>query len=334
MRGAAPFDPSNGDTTTHQHGHGQTAHAGPRSHDAAAANQRRLLVVLSLTTAYLLAEVAGGLLTGSLALLADAGHMLADVFGLSMSLAALRMAARPATPRRTFGFHRAEILAAVANAVLLLGIAGFILVEAWSRFSAPSEIAGLPMLFVAIGGLIVNVIGFKVLHGTAEDSLNLRGAFLEVVADLLGSAGAIVAALTIALTGWYQADPLVSVLIALFIVPRAWGLLRTGLDVLLEATPAHLDLGEVVATMARVPGVSAVHDVHAWTIASGYVAMSAHVQANGRPSADVLHELQTLLREDLHVDHVTLQVESSDHADDGACCVMDPRCMLQTGKAP
>jgi cobalt-zinc-cadmium efflux system protein len=321
---------SDGDTTTHQHRHGHTSHTGPRSNDAAASNQRRLLVVLSLTTAYLLAEVVGGLLTGSLALLADAGHMLADVFGLSMSFAALRIAARPATPRRTFGFHRAEILAAVANAVLLLGIAGFILYEAWGRFAEPAEIASLPMLLVAAGGLVVNVIGIKVLHGAAGESLNLRGAHLEVVSDLLGSVGAILAAITIMLTGWHQVDALVSVLIALFILPRAWSLLRTGLDVLLEATPAHLDLGQVVATMRRVPGVVAVHDVHAWTIASGYVAMSAHVQAKGRPSADVLHDLQTLLREELHVDHVTLQVESGDHADDGACCIMDPRGLLQT----
>ncbi|MFN8636949.1 MAG: cation diffusion facilitator family transporter [Chloroflexota bacterium] len=320
---------------THQHGHGHAAHADPhRHHDAGASNQRRLLVVLSLTSAYLLAEVVGGLLTGSLALLADAGHMLADIFGLSMSLAALRMAARPATPRRTFGFQRAEILAAGANAVLLLGIAAFILWEAWGRFREPSEIDSLPMLLVAVGGLVVNLIAFKTLHGAAGESLNLRGAFLEVIADLLGSAGAIVAALVIALTGWYQADPLVSVAIALFIVPRAVALLRTCLEVLLEATPAHLDLGTVVAAMTDVPGVAAVHDVHAWTIASGYVAMSAHVQANGRPSAEVLHDLQRLLREELHVDHVTLQVESADHADDGACCVMDPRCVLVTGKAP
>jgi cobalt-zinc-cadmium efflux system protein len=291
-------------------------------------------VVLGLTTVYLLAEVVGGLLTGSLALLADAGHMLADAFGLSMSLAALRIAARPATPRRTFGFHRAEILAAVANAVLLLGIAGFILFEAWSRFSEPTAVASLPMLLVAVGGLVVNLIALRVLHGVAGESLNLRGALLEVVSDLLGSVGAIVAAIVIALTGWYQVDPLVSVLIALFIVPRAWGLLRSGLDVLLEATPAHLDLRQVVAAMAGVPGVAAVHDVHAWTIASGYVAMSAHVRAIGRPSADVLHDLQTLLREELHVDHVTLQVESADHADDGACCVMDPRCLLQTSQVP
>jgi len=291
-----------------------------------------LLVVLSLTTAYLLAEVAGGLLTGSLALLADAGHMLADVFGLTMSFAALRMAARPATPRRTFGFHRAEILAAVANAVLLLGIAGFILVEAWSRFTAPEDVAGLPMLLVAVGGLVVNLIAVTTLHGAADASLNLRGAFLEVVADLLGSVGAILAAVTIALTGWTQADPLVSVLIALFIVPRAFGLLGAGLNVLLEATPAHLDLGQVVASMQTVPGVSTVHDVHAWTIASGYVAMSAHVLSNGRPSAEVLHDLQSLLREEQHIQHVTLQVESDDHADDGACCVMDPRCLLQTSR--
>ena len=304
--------------------------AGPHTHDAAASNQRKLLVVLSLTTAYFFAEVIGGLFTGSLALLADAGHMLADIFGLTMSFAAVRMAARPATPRRTFGFHRAEILAAVANAVLLLGIAGFILYEAWQRFSQPAAVQSLPMLLVAIGGLVVNLIGFKVLHGSAGESLNMRGALLEVVADLLGSVAAIVAALTIMLTGWYPIDPLVSVLIALFILPRAWGLLRTGLDVLLEATPAHLDLDHVVTAMGRVPGVTAVHDVHAWTIASGYVAMSAHVQANGRPSADVLHDLQSLLREELHVQHVTLQVESADHADDGACCVMDPRCLLQT----
>jgi cobalt-zinc-cadmium efflux system protein len=289
-----------------------------------------LLVVLSLTTAYLVAEVIGGLLTGSLALLADAGHMLADVFGLTMSLAAVSMAARPATARRTFGFHRAEILAAVANAVLLLGIAGFILYEAWHRFAQPAAVEGLPMLLVAAGGLAVNLVAFKTLHGASGENLNMRGALLEVVADLLGSVGAIVAALTIMLTGWYQVDPLVSVLIALFILPRAWSLLRAGLDVLLEATPAHLDLDHVVATMARVPGVAAVHDVHAWTIASGYVAMSAHVQANGRPSADVLHDLQSLLREELRVHHVTLQVESADHADDGACCVMDPRCLPLT----
>ena len=287
-------------------------------------------MVLSLTTAYLVAEVVGGLLTGSLALLADAGHMLADVFGLTMSFAALRMAARPATSRRTFGFHRAEILAAVANAVLLLGIAGFILYEAWQRFAQPAAVESVAMLLVAVGGLVVNLIGFRVLHGAAGESLNIRGALLEVIADLLGSVGAILAALTIMLTGWYQVDPVVSALIALFIVPRAWGLLRAGLDVLLEATPAHLDLDHVVASMGRVPGVSAVHDVHAWTIASGYVAMSAHVQANGRPSAEVLHDLQSLLREELHVDHVTLQVESADHADDGACCVMDPRCLLRT----
>lgn len=316
--------------TTHQHDHGHAPHAGPHHHDATASNGRKLLVVLGLTSVYLVAEVIGGLLTGSLALLADAGHMLTDVFGLTMSLAAVRVAARPATPRRTFGFHRAEILAAVANAVLLLGIAGFILYEAWHRFAEPSEIESLPMLFVAAGGLVVNLIGFKVLHGAASENMNMRGALLEVVADMLGSVGAIVAALTIMLTGWTQADPLVSVAIALFILPRAWSLLKTGLDVLLEAAPSHLDMRQVVQTMSTVSGVAAVHDVHAWTIASGYVAMSAHVQANGRPSADVLHDLQTLLRDELHIQHVTLQVESADHADDGACCVMDPRCMLQT----
>lgn len=290
-------------------------------------------MVLSLTTAYFVAEVVGGWLTGSLALLADAGHMLADVFGLTMSLAALRIAARPATASRTFGFHRAEILAAVANAMLLLGIAGSVLYEAWSRFFEPSEVDSLPMLVVACGGLLVNLVSLRMLHAASEASLNLRGAFLEVVSDMLGSAGAIVAAITIMLTGWQQVDPLVSALIGLFILPRAWTLLRSGLDVLLEATPAHLDLDGMVSAMREVPGVAAVHDVHAWTITSGYVAMSAHITASGRRSADVLHDLQTLLRDELHVGHVTLQVESADHAGDGACCVADPRCLVPIGPA-
>lgn len=312
---------------THQHDHGHAGQAGPRSQDAAAANRRRLLVVLSLTTAYLLAEVAGGLLTGSLALLADAGHMVADVLGLSMAFAAMRIATRPATPARTYGLHRAEILAAIANAVLLLGIAAVVLYEAWSRFFEPPEVASLPMLLVASGGLVVNLVAFRILHQAAGESLNLRGALLEVVSDLLGSVGAIAAALTITLTGWRQIDPLVSALIGLFILPRAWALLRSGLDVLLEATPSHIDLARVVEAMRQVPGVVAVHDVHAWTITSGYVAMSAHVLASGRRSADVLHDLQMLLREKLGVGHVTLQVESADHAGDGACCVADPRCL-------
>ena len=178
-------------------------------------------MVLSLTSVYLVAEVIGALLTGSLALLADAGHRLTDVFGLTRSFAAFRIAARPATARRTFGFPRAEVLAAVANAVLLLGIAGFILYEAWHRFVQPTAIESLPMLLVAAGGLVVNLIGFRVLHASGGENLNMRGALLEVVADMLGSVGAILAALTIMLTGWYQADPLVSVLIALFILPRA-----------------------------------------------------------------------------------------------------------------
>ncbi len=287
-------------------------------------------MVLGLTTAYLLAEVAGGLLTGSLALLADAGHMLADVLGLAMSLAALRIATRPPTPSRTFGFYRAEILAAVANALLLLGIGLGVLWEAWSRVLEPHAVESVPMLVVASGGLVVNLIGFRVLHGVAGESLNLRGAFLEVIADLMGSVGAIVAALTIMLTGWQQIDPLVSALIGAFIVPRAFGLLRSGLDVLLEAAPAGLDLKRVVLAMQAVPGVATVHDVHAWTIASGYVAMSAHVEASGRPSAEVLHALQVLLRERFDINHVTLQVESADHVDDGACCVVDPRCLPLT----
>jgi cobalt-zinc-cadmium efflux system protein len=310
------------------HVHAGAAHGPAAGASAAARSAPRLLAVLVLTSLYLLAEVVGGLLTGSLALLADAGHMLTDVLGLGMALFAIRFAQRPATPARTYGFYRAEILAAAANSIVLFGIAGYILFEAWHRFNEPPEIKSLPMLAVAIGGLVVNLVGVRLLHGGADESLNLRAARLEVLADLLGSVGVVLAALVIQFTGWWPADPLVSVVIGAFILPRTWQLLRSALDVLLESTPAHIDVTEVEGVMRAVPGVGSVHDLHVWAITSGFVAMSGHVQASGRPSSDVLHDLRVALHDRFQIEHVTLQVEQPDHADDGACCTLDPRCLI------
>lgn len=308
--------------------HDEAGHTHGFAGSAAAASQRQLLLVLGLTTLYLVAEVIGGLVTGSLALLADAGHMFTDVLGLGMASLAIWFAKRPATAARTYGFYRMEVLAALANSVILLGVAVYILFEAWHRFRSPPEVDGLPMLVVAAGGLVVNLIGIKVLHAGAGESLNVQGAFLELVADLLGSVGVILAAVVIYFTGWWPADPIISVVIGLFILPRTWKLLRAALDVLLEATPGHLNAGQVEAAMRQVEGVVSVHDLHIWTITSGFVAMSAHVLTNGRPSAVVLHEVQTLLRERFSIEHTTLQVEEPDHREDGACCTIDPRCLM------
>ncbi|MCX6023060.1 MAG: cation diffusion facilitator family transporter [Chloroflexi bacterium] len=314
--------------------HGGHEHHAPQTLSAAAKSQRRLTMVLGLTTAYMLAEVAGGLLTNSLALLADAGHMFTDVLGLAMALVAIRFAQRPATPAKTYGFYRAEILAALVNGVVLFGIAGYILYEAWLRFREPQQIDSLPMLTVALGGLAVNLFGAGLLHSGAGESLNIRGAFLEVLSDLLGSVGVIGAAAIIYFTGWQQADPLVSVLIGLFILPRTWSLLKSALDVLLEATPSHIDLHQVEDSMRQTPGVESVHDLHIWTITSGFVAMSGHVLAKERPSGDVLHDLRLRLRQQFGIEHVTLQVEQPDHADDGACCSVDARCLVAGAGVP
>lgn len=315
------------------HSHAES-HAGSHVGSAAATHRGRLTVVLTLTSLYMLAEVAGGLWTGSLALIADAGHMLTDVLGLVMALAAIWFAQRPATPAKTYGFYRTEILAAVANGLLLFAVAAYILFEAWRRFTEPETIDSLPMLVVAIGGLVVNLIGAKLLHGGAEESLNTRGAFLEVFSDLLGSIGVIIAAGIMYVTGWWQADPIISVMIGLFILPRTWGLLKSAVDVLLEAAPSGVDLEEIERAMQAVDGVGSVHDLHVWTITSGFIAMSAHVAGAGRPSEAILHDLREMLTHRFGIQHATLQVEAEEHADDGACCVVDPRCLVLGGRIP
>jgi cobalt-zinc-cadmium efflux system protein len=316
-----------------KHSHEETR-SGLDAGSSAAGHRGRLTIVLILTTAYMLAEVIAGVWTGSLALVADAGHMFTDVCGLGMALAAIWFAQRPATAAKTYGFYRTEILAAVVNGILLFGVAAYILYEAWRRFSEPEAVNSVPMLVVAIGGLIVNLIGAKLLHGASEESLNARGAFLEVLSDLLGSIGVIMAAGVIYLTGWWQVDPIVSVLIGLFILPRTWGLLKSAIDVLLEAVPSGVDLEAIERAMQTVEGVRSVHDLHVWSITSGFIAMSAHVTGGARPSEAILHDLQALLTERFGIRHATLQVEAEDHADDGACCVADPRCLVLGGRIP
>ena len=306
----------------HQESKGQ-----PRA-SAAAGNQKRLMVVMGLSSMYLAIEVAGGLMAGSLALLADAGHMLTDVLGLGMAVFAIRFAQRPATPTKTYGFYRTEILAALLNSLILFGVAFYILYEAWDRSRNPPEIDALLMLGVAVGGFFVTLVGVKLLHAGAKESLNVKGAFLEVFSDLLAASGTILAALMILATGWRLADALISALIGLFLLPRTWQLLKSALDVLLEATPANLKVAEVESAMARVPGVESVHELHIWSITSGFVAMSGHATARGRSSEDVLHDLQLMLRGRFGIEHATLQVEAADHTDDGACCYLDSRCLV------
>ena len=286
---------------------------GHEVHTTAAARSRGALVAtLALTAGFLVVEAIAALVTGSLALLADAGHMLADAGGLALALFAVWIAARPATAEKTYGYYRVEILAALVNAVVLLAVAGWILFEAWQRMFAPPAIAASPMLIVASVGLLVNLVCAWLLHAGAGESLNVRAAYLEVLSDAMTSAGVIVAAAVVLLTGWTLADPITSAIIAVMIVARTWALLKQAVNVLLEGTPAHLELGEIEQAMRDVPGVQRVHDLHVWTLTSGREAMSAHVVVNDvRESDRLLGELHTVLHARFGIDHTTIQLESS-----------------------
>ena len=281
----------------------------------AAQNRRALVITFALTFSYFLVEVVGGILTNSLALLADAAHMLTDVGGLGLALFAIWIGQKPATPEKTYGYYRVEILAALANAVVLFFISFWILYEAYRRFQEPPEIASIPMFLVAVFGLAVNLIGFFILREGAKESLNLHGAFLEVVSDALGSVGVIIAALLIWWKGWYYADPIFSVLIGLFILPRTWKLLTQAANVLLEATPAHINIPAVEQAMLKVDGVKAVHDLHVWTITSGMEALSAHVVltegCESQTAAEILEPLTAVLKDEFGIDHCTIQIEHS-----------------------
>ena len=282
----------------------------PSGISAAGAHRKRLAIVFGLTVLYLAAEVVGGIMTGSLALLADAGHMLTDVAGLGLALMAIRFAARPASPTRTYGFYRAEILAALTNAVLLIVVSLYVVYEAYQRFRNPPPVESGAMLAVAGVGLIVNIAGMLILRRSASKSLNLRGAYFEVLSDALTSVGVIVAAIVMITTGWYYADPIISAGIGLLILPRTWRLLRESVGVLLEGTPADVNLTAVRNALATTPGVIGVHDLHVWSLTSGVNAMSAHVviQDFSDPAA-MLTALHDHLTGDLRLAHATIQLE-------------------------
>ncbi len=287
----------------------------PRGAASAAANRRRLLVVLAMSLVILAVEVAGAVLANSLALFADAGHMLTDVAGLLMALLAIWLADRPATKGRTFGFLRLEVLAAGANATLLVGISLFVLVEAWRRLFAPPEVVSGLMLGVALVGLAANGVSFSLLRDAQGKSLNLRGAYLEVLGDMAGSAAVLVAGAVIAVTGWTAADAVASVAIGLLILPRTLSLLRQATNVLLEATPEGIDLDEVRRHIRAAHGVRDVHDLHAWTITSGLDVLSAHVVIGPEvQSGDVLDELCRCLSGDFDIEHSTFQLEREDRS--------------------
>lgn len=292
---------------------------GPRT-SAGGAHRRSLVLVLVITTAVLILELVGSAVTGSLALLADAGHMATDVAGILLAVLAVTYSSRPATEGRTFGYYRLEILAAVVNAVLLFGVAVFILWEAVARWAQPPEIEGRLMLVFASLGLIANVAGLLLLRTGAHESLNVRGAYLEVLGDLLGSVAVIAAAAVLALTGWARVDVIASVLVALMILPRTWSLLRDAVDVLLEATPRGVDLAAVRQHILDTPGVIGAHDLHAWTITSGMPVLSVHVVVAegvwaGRGGGQVLDTLGECLAHHFDVEHCTFQLEPAGHAD-------------------
>ena len=286
----------------------------PHAHaSAAAANRGRLVAVLLLSCGVLGVEVVGGVLANSLALIADAGHMLTDVVGVGLALIAIWFAGRSPTSERTFGYLRLEILVAVVNAVLLLAVAAFVLIEAWRRLAAPPEVASGLMLAVALVGLVANAVSLALLRRSQRESLNMRGAYLEVMGDFIGSGAVIVAAVVIALTGWTQADALASAAIGLLILPRTFGLLREATDVLLEATPKGVDLDHVRQHILDAPGVIDCHDLHAWTITSGTNVVSAHVVlVEGADPALALDELATCLADDFDIEHSTFQLETAD----------------------
>jgi cation diffusion facilitator family transporter len=297
-------------------GHDHSAHGVT----AGGAHRRRLTVVLGLTLLVLVAEVVGAVLSGSLALLADAGHMATDAAGIALALGAVTLAQRPARGRRTFGWQRIEILAAVANGLLLLGVAGYVLVEAVLRIGEPTEISSELMLVVAGAGLVVNLVSLALLHRGRTDSLNVKGAYLEVLGDAFGSVAVLVAGVVILTTGWTYADTLASLAIGFLVVPRAWHLLREALDVLLEAAPRGVDLDDVRAHILGVDGVLGVHDLHAWTITSGLPVLSAHVVVSDAAlqaghGGKVLDSLCSCLGSHFDVEHCTFQLEAETHAD-------------------
>ncbi|MFI1509117.1 cation diffusion facilitator family transporter [Streptomyces sp. NPDC020597] len=302
----------------HDHGHTHT-HVPPTG-TAAAAYRGRLRGALAITLGVMVVEIVGGVLADSLALVADAAHMATDALGLGMALLAIHFAARPPSAKRTFGLARAEILAALANCLLLLGVGGYVLYEAVQRFFTPAATEGALMIWFGAIGLAANMVSLTLLMRGRAESLNVRGAFLEVAADALGSVAVLISAAVILTTGWQTADPIASLVIGLMIVPRTVKLLRETLDVLLESAPKDVDMAEVRSHILALDGVEDVHDLHAWTITSGMPVLSAHVVVssealNAIGHEKMLHELQGCLGDHFDVEHCTFQLEPSGHAE-------------------
>lgn len=270
----------------------------------------RLKLALAISSIYFFAELIGGFLTNSLALLSDAGHMLSDIAALALSLFAFRIAKRPATVSSTYGYHRAEILAALFNGLTLWLIVGVIFAAAYNRFLDPPAVESYGMMIVASLGLLVNVVAGVILYGSHHHNLNLRGAFLHVVSDALGSVGAIAAGLVMLLTGWYVADPLISILIGLLILHSSWNLVKESLSVLMQAVPKGIRLEDVQQALEEVEGVSKVHDLHVWAVTSDIFTLSAHaVVENGGDFHQVLNGIEDTLKERFNIEHTTIQLE-------------------------
>lgn len=294
----------------HPHDHAHHSHEHHHDH-ARGASQRTLLIVLALTFCYMLAEAIGGYLANSLALLSDAGHMFTDVAALALALLALRFASRPATAKKSYGFYRLEILAALVNGVALIALSVLICVEAYQRFRQPEEVQGWTLVWIATGGLAVNIVSAWLLaHSHNHDNLNMRGAYLHVMGDLLGSVAAIAAGVLIVWKGWHWADPLFSVVISLLIVWNSWRIVAESVNVLLEGVPSHINPSTVEQAIKAISGVREVHDLHIWTITSDRHVLTAHVVVtNADQSCRVLREVRSLLLERFHLSHSTIQIE-------------------------
>lgn len=304
----------------HDHGAGGHVHR-PEGPGAA----RRIVWAMVLTGGFMIAEVVGGILSGSLALIADAGHMLTDVAALALAHAGIRFGQRPADPKRTFGYRRLEVLAAFVNGIVLLALTVWIAFEAVQRFMAPVAVLSGPMLVIAVLGLIVNLASFAILRG-GEASVNVAGALAHVLGDLLGSVAAIVAALVIFWTGWTPIDPLLSVFVALLIVRSGWQIVRRASHILLEGTPEGIDPAEIQASLGNLPGIEDAHHVHVWSVTSGAVVATLHLRlAPGTPQADALLAAKRHLAEKFGITHSTVEIDPDGHCADNALSVAD-RC--------
>ncbi len=296
-------------------GHDHDDHAGhDHAHDLRGASRRNLITALVLITGYMAAEVVGGWISGSLALLADAGHMLTDAAAIAMALFAMWISERSASVSRTFGYYRTEILAAFFNALALWMITGWIFLEAYHRINSGGDVDGVPVLIVGVGGLIVNLIAAWILHRSSQHSLNVEGAFQHVIADLLGSVGVVVSAILVILFDWTIADPILSICIGALILISSWRLVTKVFHVLLEGTPEHVDVYKLCSVIEDLDGVTIIHDVHVWTITSGSYAFSAHVLVDTSYTGDLdalISRIQDIVHHDFGIGHVTVQVEQS-----------------------